>query len=247
MAAEKGKTPGKTQRRTTGKGPQSRNKASVDKAGSAKNADVSNRSRSRAETKAAVAGDVELARALAKERVTHITCHQSMFQLRAERVNVENGRDIPVSDWTLDFGTRGFIAADEATVEAVEKVLAGEWSDGRVNGIVFQRNARKAGLSIVVHGLANPPITTWDKLSADRVVRVAFEAGALDTPEKVAQAIRYENESPERTPAREPRQVVLDELAQVEAVVAAGGGAVAQEASAVTRAASGIVTPQAAI
>jgi hypothetical protein len=242
MAAERGKTPGKQARRTTGSGPGARKKGG-DKV-AAKTVDVAARSRSRAAAKVEVPAALEAAEAIATERVTHITCWQSMFQLQAERENSVNGHVTQVADWTLDFGTRGFIVADDETIAAVEKVLAGQWTDGRVPASHFQRIAKKAGLAIVTYGLAQPPIPTWDKLPPSRVVAVAFEAGALDTVQKVAQAIRYENEGPERTPAREPRRVVLDELAQVEAVVAAGGGSVAQNAA---PAVAGIETPKVAL
>lgn len=144
------------------------------------------------------------------ERVTHITCSRSgSFTLRAA-VNKPNVPYEP--EWTLNFGSRGFVVADEETVKAVEQVINGEWSDGFVSAHDFQRNARMAGLGIKTYGLESAPIPTFDTLSDDRAVAVAHEAGKLANADAVRSAIRYENESPQRQPKRDARPVVIGEL-----------------------------------
>lgn len=144
------------------------------------------------------------------DRVVHVTCARSgSFQLRQE-VNEPNR---PYQqEWTLRFGDRGFVEADEATLDAVRKVLDGKWSDELVGPETFQRNARMVGLGIKTYGLETAPIPSFDLLAEDRAVTVAYDAGALGSVDAVKAAIRYENESPEREPAREPRDMVLRQL-----------------------------------
>lgn len=107
-------------------------------------------------------------------------------------------------DWTLEFGRKGFIEADERTVDAVQKVLAGEWEDPtspRVSPRDFQRNGRIAQLQVVKHGLEGPPIPSWDALASDSRVETARQAGLLSTDEQIRKALRYEKQSAERTRA----------------------------------------------
>lgn len=194
MAASSGKT--KARRQTVGKG----SRASGGGTRSARGEGPKASSEERAE-KAAKSS---------LQRVTHITCSKSgSFQLRAE--HNEPGEPY-VEEWTLNFGDRGFVEASDEELDAVRKVLAGEWSDRRIGPKVFQNNARMVGLGIRTYGLEQPPIPSFDELSDDRAVRVAYDAGELRTADAVRAAIRYENESPERDPSREPRERVLKDL-----------------------------------
>lgn len=135
------------------------------------------------------------------------------FQLKSGRQLPDGTHEQP---WDLTFGRKGFVQADAETLEAVEKVLKGEWSDGPITGRDFQRNARIARLQIVRHGLETPPIPAWDDLASDSRVDVALAAGALRTPDAIAKAIRYEKQSPQRMiaggGARDQDEVTLAKL-----------------------------------
>lgn len=131
------------------------------------------------------------------------------FQLRAGGPKPDGSYEQP---WELTFGKRGFIAADDETVDAVQKVLDGEWTDGSVGGRDFQRNASIARLQIIRHGLESPPIPAWDNLGSDSRVEIALEAGVLRTPAAIKKAIRYEKQSGDRTPKRAPDETTLGML-----------------------------------
>lgn len=127
-------------------------------------------------------------------------------------------------EWHLQFGKKGFIVADDETLAAVEKVLAGEWSDGQVHGEVFRRNAKTARLQIIRHGMETPPIPAWEGLSSDSRVDVALQAGMLRTADAIKRAIRYENQSTERTaqlPAKDRRDADPVTVAKLEALLMA--------------------------
>lgn len=154
------------------------------------------------------------------EPVTLIT-GRGGFQLKVGGPLPDGSYEQP---WDLTFGSRGFIEADAETVAAVEKVLAGEWSDRSVQGKDFQRNARTARLAIIRHGLETPPIPSWERLASDSRVDVALQSGLLDTQEKVAKAIRYEKQSKERTSQLPPDQRREEDpvtLAKLEALLTA--------------------------
>ena len=154
----------------------------------------------------------------ALDDVVHIS-GRGGFQLKAERVLPDGTFEDAVH---LHFGKRGFIVADEETEAMVEQVLAGKWSDGRVTGKDFLRNARICGLQIIRHGLEKAPIPTWDSLAPDSRVDVALAGGFLSTPAKIAAAVRYEQQAPKRQPAREPEQVTLMKLKGLLDATAAG-------------------------
>ncbi len=146
--------------------------------------------------------------------------------------------------WDLTFGKKGFIVADERTVAAVEKVLAGEWSDRTVHGHVFQRNARTARLQIVKHGLELPPIPAWDDLAPDSRVDVALAAGMLKDEVSIKKALRYEHQADERTahlPKDRRREAEPVTVAKLEALLAAQAAGVTVQGvnPAVAAAASG--------
>ena len=158
----------------------------------------------------------------ALDEVVHIA-GRGGFQLRADR---ELPDGTYVEGWSLKFGRRGFIVGDEKTVAAVEKVLAGEWTDGRVTGRDFLKNAKRCGLKIIRHGLEKPPFDTWDETGSEARVDLALRIGKLRTPAQIAEAIRYEKQSPKRQPAREADAVTV---AKLEALLAAVRGGVKVE------------------
>lgn len=222
MAAEKGKTKGSVTKRRTGTGPTARKGAEKAKAVTTLQkggVDVSRRSRSRSEAREAVEEAVALEQDrivdAAEKRVTHIACDSSWFQLKVDKKLVIDGQVLTEPGWDLDFGSRGFIIADEKMEAAVWKILAGEWSDGRVDGETFRKNAERAGLRIVKYGLAQCPMPTWDVLEAEKVVAAAWTAGLLTTEAQVKDALRYEREAGEHEPAREPRERVIADLESV--------------------------------
>lgn len=125
-------------------------------------------------------------------------------------------------EWGLVFGKKGFIVADDETLEAVKKVLAGEWTDRSVSGQQFLRNARIARLQIIKHGLETPPIPAWESSAPDSRVDIALMSGNLATADDIKKAIRYEKQSPERErPGQKPRQPEPVTLAKLEALLAA--------------------------
>lgn len=130
-------------------------------------------------------------------------------------------------EWTLEFGRKGFIEGDARTIDAVEKVLAGEWVDPsspRVSPKDFQRNGRIARLQVVKHGLETPPTPKWDHMAPDTRVERALEVGMLETPDQVRKAIRYEKQSAERTaslPKSQRRDAEPQTVALLEALLQA--------------------------
>lgn len=170
-------------------------------------------------------------------RRTFITSTAGEFQLRAERDLPDGTVQQP---WMLRFAN-GAIDADEETADAVRQVIAGEWRDGRVGPRHFQQLARLANLQVVREGLETSPMATWDALSPEAVVPVAKAAGLLLTDAQVLQALRYEKQGPDRSPATDPRPQVVAQLeaelhvlqaAQVGPVPPASADAVASVAAA---------------
>lgn len=155
---------------------------------------------------------------------TWITCQGSgSFQLRAA-FDKPDGTSDP--EWTLEFNEAGLAEATPDDLAAVEQVLAGTWTDRRVAGRVFAENARMVGLGIKKFGLEAPPMATWDTLEENQVVPVAIAAGAIQTVEAVKRAIRYEKQSGERQPKRDPRASIVAQLeAQLQVLEASAGGA----------------------
>lgn len=142
-------------------------------------------------------------------REVHIVCRSSEFQLRAPRELQGGGF---VSEWSLKFGDRGFKAGTDEEIEAVEKILNGEWTDGSVGSAHFQSLGRKNGLGIVTYGLELAPIPNWEGIADQHRVAFAKGAGFLDTQDQIAAAIRYEHESDQRNPPREPALVTIAHL-----------------------------------
>lgn len=152
---------------------------------------------------------------------TFIVCNQSEFQLRAERQLPGGGFQ---HEWSLKFRDGLRIAEDPAEIEAVEKVLAGEWVDGSVSSKHFQRIGRLAGLGIIKHGLQSPPMATWEATADVHRVGIAKAAGLLDDGDAITAAIRYEKQSPDRKPEREASALVIAQLEAELAVLRASKG-----------------------
>lgn len=147
------------------------------------------------------------------ERRFVCVANTSEFQVQADRVEVINGTPVYKPEITIKF-TNGVKYLEEGSeeLEIIQKILDGKWSDGRVTPQVFMTNARYAGLQLFRTGLAEPPMPSWDKIASDKVVKIAMNAGLLETEADFVKALRYEKESPEREPAREPRVEVVSEL-----------------------------------
>lgn len=160
---------------------------------------------------------------------TFIVCNQSEFQLRAERQIPGGGYQ---HEWSLKFRDGLRVAEDDAEIEAIEKVLAGEWVDGNVSSKHFQRIGRMAGLGIIKHGLQAPPMDTWEGTADVHRVAIAKAAGLLGDADKITAAIRYEKQSPERKPEREPSALVLAQLEAELAVLRAADGVPATKTAA---------------
>ena len=159
-----------------------------------------------------------------------LICGSGAFQLRAGGPTTDGGWE---EEWTLEFGKKGFIEADEESEAAVRKVLEGTWSDKKVGPKDFQRNGRAARLQIIKHGLEKPPVPAWEGNAEDSRVDIALQAGYLGSEEAIRAAIRYEKQSPERISAdgksREPSAVSIEKLeallaAQKAGVKVAGAG-----------------------
>lgn len=207
MAAQSGSSGGATKRKRVG---QDKNPNAAPATSRKRGSDKVNTDRAVAVAKA---DDVDLH--------TYIVCNQSEFQLRAERRLDGGGFQ---HEWTLKFRDGLRIAEDDNEIDAINKVLAGEWSDGQAGPKHFQRIGRLAGLGIIKHGLEGPPMETWEATAEQHRVAIAKAAGLLADPDRVVKAIRYEKQSPERTPEREPSALVIAQLEAELAVLRAGAG-----------------------
>jgi len=146
--------------------------------------------------------------ASADERMTFLVANTSSFQLRAQRID-EHNQAIP--EVSLKF-INGRCVPTEEELALAQDVINGVHTDGYVNSLQMQRAAKMVGLQIVKSGLAQPPMQTWDTQSEKKVVETAKAAGLLEETKQILNAIRYEKESLEREPSREPRQIVLEDL-----------------------------------
>lgn len=141
----------------------------------------------------------------------------SLFQLNAERERMHtSGYREVIPERVLKF-VRGKAIGEvtDEDIETVDKIIKGEWSDGRVTGLQFQKNARLVNLRLVHPGIVRIPMPTWSTLPGDQVVQVALAAGVLTDARSIEQAITYEQQSPLRTVENDRRPVreeVIDRL-----------------------------------
>lgn len=148
----------------------------------------------------AVAGSAEaeaVAAAEESEEVTYIVARNN-FQVIPPHEKVEDGVKLqdPGTFWEFPGGRP--IAATPEEVALARQILDGKFSWGRVPAERMQRNARKAGLTIIEPSMAQPPLPAWDRVDSAKVVDTAATAGVLDTVKGVENAIRFEKQAVDR-------------------------------------------------